>query len=234
MKESGKITRGACIVLLAAAAAACTTVNKFDSYRVEGTTVAVSMRKPPSPTLDVSYNVTIDLDNPVLTAISVGTNVAKANEAAKIEPIMREALSTVDVPEIVLREAYSACLSALDAYDETRKFDADYLLDLDIRQYGIDANSPNGAVALSVRLTARLFHNASGELVWRRDFSERKEASPVMFGVGDIVGTIMSAASLASLSDQDLAKGFEQLAEDTARSIARTLEGDLYRARFNE
>jgi glycerol dehydrogenase-like iron-containing ADH family enzyme len=55
-----------------------------------------------------------------------------------------------------------------------------------------------------------------------------------MFGFGDIVGNIVTASELASLSDQDLAKGFEQMARDTARSIARTLEDDLYSARFGD
>jgi ABC-type uncharacterized transport system auxiliary subunit len=236
MKKIAQILRAGCIAFLAAAAlAACTTVNKFDSYRVEGSTVAVSMMKPPQPSMDVNYNVTIDAHNPVLTAISVGTNIAKANEAAKVAPMMRDALSNVDVPGIVLKEAYTACLAALDAYGEENKFAADYLLSLDIEEYGIHAHSYSGEVTLSIDLTARLFHNASGELVWRRDFSMRKAASPVMFGFGnEVVGTIISAAALSNLSQEDLEDGFERLAEDAARSIARTLEDDIYNARFQD
>jgi ABC-type uncharacterized transport system auxiliary subunit len=234
MKNSAKTIRGACLVLLLAAAAGCTTVNKFDSYRVEGATVSVSMRKPPEPTLDVSYNITLDPRDQLRTALSVGTTILKAYEASEIEPLMIRALSVVDVPGIIETEAYSACLAALDARSDDRRFEADYLLDLDIRKYGIDADSPWGAVSLSVRLTARLFHNGSGELVWRRDFSVRKQASPDMFGFGEIAGNIVSAAALANLSDQDLAKGFEQLADFTARSFARTLEDDLYEARFED
>ncbi len=233
MKGITRKIRDIGLVLLAAAAVGCTTVNKFDEYRVEGATVAVTMRKPPLPTLDVGYNLTLDPKDQLRTALSIGTTLIKAYEASKIEPLMNEALTTVDVPTIVQREAYTACLAALDAISDGSRFGADYLLDLDIREYGIDADSPWGAVSLNIRLTAQLFHNSSGELVWRRDFSIKKRASTDMFGaLGEAAGNIVSAAALSNLSEQDLAAGFEQLALNAARSIASTLEDDLYEARF--
>lgn len=212
--------------------ASCTTVNKLDSYRIENASLAADMRVPPEPTLSIDYSVRIDSNNPIGTALSVGTTMIKASEAAKAEALMREALTTVDVPAIVLRESSRWCASALDARLAERGQKADYLLDLDIREYGIQAASPGSAVSLHMRLTASLFHTRSGEIVWRRSITVNDPASPQMFPVGHIVGNIVTAGALASLSVEQLEDGFKSLALESARSIVRRLERDFYSAKY--
>lgn len=219
-------------LLVIGALASCTTVNRLDRYRVEGATMSANLRVPPSPKFNISYSVKFDSHNPVGTALSIGTNIAIAAEARRVESRMRDALLSVDVPEIVLDETYLACASALDARKVRQKYRADYLLDLEIREYGIHATSPNGAVTLTLRLTARIYDNASGELLWRRNVSADDRASPYMFGMGDIFGNIVTASVLANLTTEQIADGFEQLALESSKSIARRLERDLYSVRY--
>jgi hypothetical protein len=235
MRPSLKVIAGACLLLGAALLlASCETVNRLDRYSVEDATLAVDMRVPPEPTMKVGYSVTFDLHDPLVTVLSVGTNIAKAGEASEAEVRMREALQSVDVPAILLKEATSACAQALDARLEDRRIDADYLLNLDVHEYGIEADSPGGGVSLRLRLTASLYHNNSGELVWRRGIVVHKNASPSLFGLGDIVGNIVSAGALSDMSIEQMAAGFTRLAEDSARVVARTMEDDLYAARYDE
>lgn len=223
------ITAAAAAILLLAS---CTTVNNLDKYRIEDASLAADMRVPPEPTLAIDYSVRIDSKNPIGTALSVGTTIIKASEAQKAEALMREALQNVDLPAIVLKESSQWCASALDARLAGRGQKADYLLDLDIREYGIQASSPGSAVSLHMRLTATLFHNRSGEIVWRRNIQVDDPASPQMFGVGHIVGNIVTAGALANLSVPQLEDGFENLALESARSIVRRLERDFYRAKY--
>ncbi len=220
-------------LLVLGALASCTTVNRLDQYRIEGATMSSNLRVPPSPKFNISYSVKIDSRNPVGTALSIGTNIAIAAEAHRAEARMREALLSVNIPEIVLDETYSACADALDARKVQRKYQADYLLDLEIREYGIRAASPHGAVTLTLRLTARIYDNASGELLWRRNISVDDRASPYMFGMGDLFGNVVTAGVLANLTTQQIADGFEQLALESSRSIARRLERDLYSVRYH-
>jgi hypothetical protein len=213
--------------------ASCTTINRLDRYRIEDATLATDMRVPPAATLDINYSVHIDSKNPIVTALSVGTTIIKASEASRAEAAMREALTGVDVPGIILGETSRACASALDArLVSGRGQKADYILDLDIREYGIKASSPGSAVSLHLRMVATLSHNRSGDIVWRRNISVDDPAMPQMFGVGHIVGDIVTAGVLSSLTVEQLEEGFRQLALESARSVARRLERDLYKARY--
>jgi ABC-type uncharacterized transport system auxiliary subunit len=163
MKSSSKAVALTCMALTLALLASCGTMNRLGSYRIENSSLAVDMRAPPTPTFDVDVSVTIDPRNPVITAISIGTNLAKADRAAEAEGRMRRALEMVDVPTVFLREVTSSCVKALDAELVESKFQADYLLDLDIRSYGVDADSPGAAVCLRMAVAAAIFASAT----WR-------------------------------------------------------------------
>lgn len=219
-------------LIVAAAFASCATVNRLDRYRPDAATVAANLRVPPEPKFDVHYSVTFDTRNPVGTALSIGTNIAVAAEAKRAESRMEEALLSVDIPSIVLEESYTACAKALDARKVGDRNRSAYLLDVEIREYGLRASSPHGAVSLVMKLTARLYDNRDERLIWRRKIATDDPATPVMFGFGGIIGNVVTAGVLANLSTEEIAKGFERLARESSRSLARRLERDLYAARY--
>ncbi|MBN1836519.1 MAG: hypothetical protein JW820_11760, partial [Spirochaetales bacterium] len=159
--------------------------------------------------------------------------VLKASEAAKAEVVMHEALSSVDVPAIILAETSEASASVLRARLVDRGQRAEYLLDLDIEQYGLRAPSWGSAVSLHLRLTPSLYHDRDGKIAWRRkDITIDVPASPDMFGLGGVGGDIMTAAMLATLTVEQLEEGFRVLARESGRTVIRLLEEDLYRARY--
>lgn len=211
----------------------CTTVNHLDRYDFEDTKLALNLRTPPAPDLDTDYWVNLDSDNPVITVMRVGTTIAKAAEASRAEDRMRDALERVDVPGIMADGAYAGALSALDAQTVSRESRADFVLDLEIQDYGIDAHSYGGSVALKIEIVARLLDQKRDELVWRRHFSVSEKASPYLFGVHDVLGNVVTIGVLANLEVEDLEEGFQALAEKAAGKIARRLEDDLYEARYD-
>lgn len=219
----------ACILL-----ASCTTVNHLERYKFDGATLAADMRLPPEPKLDVHYHVYINSHNPIGTALSIGTNFAKASSAGEAEQKMQQALKAVDVPVIILKETFFGCATALDAKLVDSKRDADFLLDLEINEYGVDANSPGGGVRMQISITARIYDNHRNELAWRRRINRSESANPDMFGLGGTIGNVMTASALANLSEAQLEKGFRSLAEQTARTVARRLEDDLYSVRYRD
>lgn len=216
------------------ALASCATVNRLDEYTFEGASIAGSMRTPPEPTVQVGYWVDLHHRSPLLNWLSLGTTFATAGQAQEAEGRMRAALSSIDLPETILRRGLSACTKTLDARLARDRRDADYLLDLDIREYGLRATSPLGSVALRIRLVAALYQRQERETVWRRDIEVVEAATPVMFGLGSIVGNIVTAEALAELSTSELRAGFERLADDAGRSVAHALEEDLYDIRYRE
>jgi hypothetical protein len=219
----------AVLVLLAS----CATINRLDRYVIENASLRTEMRVPPPPTLNIGYSTPVDSGDPIGKALRIGTTIIKASEAAKAEPIMREALRSVDVPAIVLEETSQACASVLNARPLDRGQKADYLLDLDIYEYGIEAPSWSSSVSLHLGMTAIMYHNSSGEIVWRRKhITVDIPASPQMFGLGSAMGDIVSAGVLSSLRVDQLEEGFRRLALESARWVTRILEDDLYRARY--
>lgn len=218
---------------LLALLASCSTINRLDRYELEGSTLRADMRMPPAPSMDIDYSVTFDSRNPIGTAISVGTNVFKASEAKKAEAVMRQALTSVDVPGIVLDNTSQSFASSLAARLVERGQKAEYLLDLDLYEYGIQAPSWASAVSLHLGMTAIIYHNPSGDIVWRRKhFTVDVPASPQMFGAGLVVSDIVTAAVLSTLTVEQLEEGFRALALETSRFVTRTLEDDYYKARY--
>jgi hypothetical protein len=220
--------------LIAAAAvilASCVTVNRLEDIRLDNPALASVLEPPPPPSLDTWYDLSIDTGNPIGTVLRVGSSIDMAAEAEKAAKRMREALDEVDVPGVVLEESSARSARALGAaqVDDTR--DADFVLDLEIEEYGIDAPSWNAAVSLDLRVTARLYERGSRDLVWRRHISVAQRASPDVFGLPSAAETIFTAAMLASLSTEEMVRGFENLAHYTARAVGDALERDLWKAR---
>jgi hypothetical protein len=228
MKKAALVGLAAAAVLLAS----CTTINNLDRYDFEASRLAVEMRTPSEPRLNVDYAITTDRHSPIITALSVMTNIAKASQANRAREVMLDALMEVDVPEIIRTETFSACASSLGAEQVASKRGADYILSISMDEWGIDARSAFSAVSLRIRLTASIYPVGGSELAWRREVTVDQPADPEMFGVGNILGNMVTATVLSEMTEEDLARGFKELASRTAKRIALELERDLDRARF--
>jgi hypothetical protein len=226
-----KLTGTLGVAAVAVVMASCATVNGLDTYDFQGSSLAAHMRTPPEPRMDVSYDVTLDSHNPFYSALSVMTNLAKAAQAEKAQDAMREALLSVDLPAIIRDQSFSACAFALGTEQAERTADSDYLLDLEIRDWGIEASSPSSAVMLRVRLTASLYKTSGRELLWQRDIRTSSPASPAMFAVGQVIGNMVTATALSNMTADELAKGFTELGRESARAVVRQLQRDMNRAR---
>lgn len=237
-----RVKNGALLGLAAASLllAGCMTVNHLGRYDFEGSRLAVDMRTPPEPRLRIDYDITLDSHNAVYSALSVMTNLAKANQAAQVRDTMRAALMEVDVPEIVRTQTFSACAQSLGARQAGSRRDSDYVLSIRIDEWGIEARSAVSAVSLRMKLVATLYPAAAGrspteeEMAWRREVTVDEPADPEMFGIGSIIGNMVTATVLSNMTEEDLVRGFRELGSLTARRVALILERDLDRARFGE
>lgn len=224
-------TRIAAAALAAALAlASCATVNRLDQVRLDDTRLAAVLQPPPEPSLDTWYNLSIDANDPIGTVLRVGSGIVKAAEAQKAGERMHEALSRVDVPAVVFEESTLRCSRALGSELVEDARGADLVLELEIEDYGIDAPSWSSAVALEIETTVRLFEGRTRDLVWRRHVTVTQRASPEVFGLPGAAESIFTAAMLASLSTEEMERGFAGLARYAARVIGDTLERDLWRA----
>jgi hypothetical protein len=241
VRKKNRALFGLAAASLAAASlllASCMTVNHLERYDFEGSRLAMDMRTPPEPRLRIQYDVTLDAHNPVYSALSIITNLAKANQAVQVRETMRAALMDVDVPEIVRAQTFSACAASLGAQQADSRRGADYVLALRIDEWGIEARSPVAVVTLHMKLVASLYPGGLGrvttedDLAWRREVTVDQPADPEMFGIGPILGNMVTATVLSNMTEEDLARGFRELGSLTARRVAMILERDLDQARF--
>lgn len=209
----------------------CTTVNKLDRYRLYGASIAGYFRTPPDPTIDSSYNVRIEDDNPLMTFISVSANLAKASQVSQADKKVRDALRYTNLPAMIWDEVFNGCVRILDGRKAVSEREADFVFEFDIVEYGIDASSDYGAVSFFMDTEASLFAAHTHELVWRRRVNVNEQMSPSVFGLGTtVVGPVVTAGILSSLSSDEILRGFEQLARETALKVSRRLEDDLYKS----
>ena len=230
MKRSMAIgaTLAGLLTILALSSCAHTPVHyPLADYSFLDATLAADMILPPEPTINVFYHVTFDPDDPLRTALSIGTSVLKAAEVEQAQERMRQALETVDVPELLRDQALAGCSAALGTRNAGSVQEADYRLVLDIHEYGISARGYGSGVAMTMEVTAGLYSNLDRKLIWRRNVSLDVPATVQLFGVGHVVGNLVTAAMLADLSTEELAAGFRNLATEAARSLAHRLERDL-------
>jgi len=225
----GALAAGAAAACMALAG--CMTVNHLDLYQFDGARLAADLHTPPEPQLRIDYDIDMN-GSAVMSALSVMSNLAKANQAAHVRELMRAALAEVDVPGIVRAESFRACSSSLGTEQVERLREADYVLALTIEEWGIEARSPVAAVSLHMKLLVSLYPSHGSELAWRREITVDEPARPDMFGIGNVIGNMVTATVLYDMTEEDLARGFKELGSLTARRISYELQGDLDHARF--
>lgn len=219
------------VLLIGAFLSACSTINNLSEYNLRDKNIALEMRTPPDPVVDVSYSMHFDKNNQFESIIRIGTNLIKAGEAEAARGKLLRALYYTDIPGIMSERILSEVAYTLDAWVTDSRRDADVILELDIVEYGINAGSSSGSVELFIRIEACLYHRAYNEIIWRRRISVQESVSPGFFGFNDIAGNAITISNLMALTEEQLTAGFERMAREISRETARKLQRDLRKAR---
>jgi hypothetical protein len=221
----------AVVMVVVALLSGCASAGLLGEYRFRGGALSGRMRTPPEPRVFADYSIRLDRDDPVGSVLSVGTSIAKAAGVRAAQQRLTRALEAVDVPEEIRWSALEECARALGCEAVRRADDSDFLLSLDIREYGIDASSGNASAEFRVDLVATLADSADGREIWRTRVREQLPISPAVFGLGGSMGNVVSAATLAELSEAEIGQGLMKLARSVAYRVADRLVRDLRRAR---
>jgi hypothetical protein len=209
----------------------CAGNGALAEHRFRGRTLAGSMRAAPEPRVFADYSVRLDRRDPVGSVLGVATSIAKAGSVQKAQARLERALEAVDVPEEIRASAAEECAKVLGCDTVERAGGADYVLSMEIREYGIDATSSGGSTEFRVDLGVVLFGGEDERTIWKARVREETAITPEVFGLGGSVGNVLSAAALAELSEEEIGRGLMKLARSVAYRVADRLERDLTRAR---
>ncbi len=204
--------------------------NKLREYDLRESDIAARTFTPPRAGISTGGEVYIDKKDPIGTILSVGGTIAKEIEAAKARARLDSAMTLVEIPAIIEEEVLFKAAELLNSRPINEVKAADFVLNFDFKEYGIDAESWVGGVRFVIDVKTELIDQKRGRRIWKKHINEREAVSPTLFGLGS-VNKVIDAVALSKLSVEEMAAGLENLAHYTADRIARQLYNDFVKSR---
>jgi ABC-type uncharacterized transport system auxiliary subunit len=218
------------IPVLLVTLAACGGKHHLEEYRFSQRTLGVSFIEPPRAELKHGwYNV--DKGGSALqTVVQAGATVAKEFEARRALARLDSAERAVDLTELLANGTAQRASRYLGTSAATDVDAADYILELHMREFGIDASS-NSATYLYSRAEAVLIDRRSGREIWSQKVKAWDRLTPYIVGTMDAPSAIFTAATLHTVTVAQFQRALEQLVVLTSNVIASELREDLRDAR---
>jgi len=210
--------------------AGCGRKHYLAEYQFAEKTMALVWVEPPSPELRTGWYNLRPSRNPVEAAMRVGGGVAKEVEARKASVRLDSAVTRVDINNKLAQRTLERASVYLGTRPVQNRSEADFVLEIDMHGFGIDARS-NNAAYLFTRAEAILVDRRSGREIWSVDIHSSDRMTPFVIGTRTVPSSIFTAATLHSLSVQDFQDGLEQLVVFSSNAITRELREKLREAR---
>lgn len=212
----------------------CGASNRLDEIALENRRVAVTAAIPPAPRVQAGSPLEsgIDVYDPIGTAVRVGTSIDKRRQARRAQVRLDSVVARVDIADRIARQSLAGAAAALRFLPATRPEESDFVLDLRIGDYGLVADSFEGATYFVLTGEVRLLSAGTGEVLWDARLAEREVVDRALFGLLPVsVGNVVTGRALANLSVQEMATGLGRLADLTAQRVTERLARDYVRSR---
>ncbi len=211
----------------------CCSMNKLQGYQFRKHTASALLAYSPPPEIFTDDWSNVDFSNPIKAAIGIGTGIAKEVEVAKTRAKLDSSMRMVDIPETVRIETLERGSRYLHYQPVEDTDNSDYLFDIMIRHYGIDAKSWSASVYFKMEAKIILYDNKKNTIIWKRRFDERFPVSREVFGLSNTAGDIFTVFSLSKLTSDQIAHGLENLAIYTSDQIIHKLQKDFVKKNQN-
>ena len=169
-----------------------------------------------------------DLVRDVLRA---SARVVQELQAREARDRLDAAAERIDVGHVLEDNTLERAARFMGADPAPEDSDPDYLLELVVVDYGIDANSWNATAHFFIEADAALLHADSGTEIWRAEVVTRDPVGPAVLGAPSELRDFLTAAALADLSEDEMVEVLEGLADYAAGMVTDRLRDDLREAR---
>lgn len=205
----------------------CRGTGRLAEYDFTDRTLAVAYDSPPHPGVLTGPYFADLTDNPLHALLRIGSAVAKEIEAASVRPRLDSAVARVPVVDRMAARTLERAARHLRARPIEDERGADFVLEVRLRDYGIDAKEWNAAAHFFVDADVYLVGGRDGIQIWKLRVKEREPISPMIFGLGTVVRDVVTAASLSALSVEEIARALERLADFSADVVTNHLRDAL-------
>ena len=206
--------------------AACGGHHHLEQYDFANRSLALVYVDPPSPELLHGWYNVRPSDNAVQAVVRAGAGVAKEVEARRASARLDSAIRLVDIPARLAQRTTERASRYLGTHRVTSADSADFVLEVYLRSFGIDARS-NNATYLFTRAEAVLIDRRTGREIWNSKVRGNDRLTPWVHGTTNVPSAVISAATLHTVSVADFQEALEQLVTYTSNLITNELRDKL-------
>src|SRR4051812_3590993 len=204
----------------------CGRKHYLAEYQFSEKSLALSFIEPPAPELLTGlYDLRVS-QNPVTMAARVGGGVAKEIEARRASARLDSAAARVDIPARLAQRTLERTALYLGAKPVQSVNDADFVIEINMRRFGIDARSTHAAY-LYTRAEAVLIDRRTGREIWSVDIHGSDRMTPFIIGTRDIPSSIFTAATIHNITVAEFQGALDQLVTSSSNAITSQLRDKL-------
>ncbi|NOT08931.1 MAG: hypothetical protein HOP28_12100 [Gemmatimonadales bacterium] len=214
---------GTVVGLLVIGGTGCAGRNRLSTYDFQRGSLAVVYDFPPHPEVLTGPYVPGHFRDPLHAIVRAGSQIVKEIEARQVRRRLDSAAVLLNVSSRVADGTGARAARYLGARLTDKEEGADFILDIQVRDYGIDAEEWDAAAHFFVVAEVVLLDGKDGRIIWETRVRDRDKITPAILGWHSVSRNIVTAAALADLSVDDLVRALTRLADYTADHVTRRL-----------
>jgi len=211
---------------IAASLISCGGGHHLAEYPFASRTLAVVYIAPPSPVLLTSYYDLTNSQNPVEAVVRAGADVAREREGRRASARLDSATARIDIPAVLAQRTLQRASRYLGTRPITDENQADYLMEVRMERFGINAKADEAAY-LFTYAEAVLLDRRTGREIWNINVHGRDRLTPYVQSTSPIPGSVITASTLGSVSVADFQGALNQLMDYSSNLITDELRAAL-------
>ena len=208
------------------AAAACGGArHHLGEYSFAERSLALVVLGSPAPGL-ITGGYDLRSTDIVDVAMKAGSKAAKDIEARRARARMDSATSRMHLADSLARRTLDRASRYLGVRPVTSPGSADFLLEVHMRNYGLDA-SGSGEASLYTNAEAVLLDRHTGREIWNVKVHGTDRLTPRIRGAGSVGGSIIAAGTLHAMTVEDFQLALDQLMSLSSNVVTDELRSAL-------
>lgn len=211
---------------------ACRGTGRLADYEFAERSLAVRSLIPPHPEVLTGPWFLDWPADPVRAVIRAGTRIAREIEASEVRARLDSAAASIDLAGRLADRAHDRAAFYLRADRSDEERNADFVAEIIVHEYGIDAEDWEAAAHFYIEARLVLLDGRDGRQIWDTKVKARDRIAPAVFGPGAI-RDVVTARALAGQSTEEIARALERLADYSADRITERLREALQKVQRN-
>src|SRR6267142_3192134 len=174
-RNGARALAGACSIV--AVLVGCGGGHHLAEYPFASRTLAVVYIAPPSPVLLTSYYDLSNSQNAVEAVVRAGADAVKEREGRRASARLDSATARIDIPAVLAQRTLTRASRYLGTRPITDEQAADYLMEVRMDRFGINAKADEAAYLFTYS-EAVLLDRRSGREIWNVNVHGRDRLTP--------------------------------------------------------